>query len=656
MATSRSQTRIGRFLKAAAGLLLAVAISVSARLIFPPTADAKSYSMPHVGITAEVQTDGALSVDERRTFDFDGSFTCVWWTFDSLPAGSSLEVRGVSLTPASGSAVQLAEVPFQTQWRTSGGPGYASYSVDVAAHSVYVFFQADDERLTVDLSYVMSGAAQPHSDVAELYWQYVGSQWAEASDDVECAITLPVPVGTSAEAGENVHAWGHGPLDGNVSLNGDGTVTYTVASVPSGQFAEARITFPTEWLTAVDASAIAADEALPGILSEEQQWADQANAQRAASIALIVVCVLVALALIAWALVMFFRHGREYKPKFQEEYWRDAPDPRAQPPEIGRLWRWEAESPDDFTAAVMQLAHLGAIRMEKGSYPDARGRLVEDYCMVKVPEVADAVNPGSDPVGHAVLDMLFDKFPAGDSAATASSQQHVWFGTINKYGEKHPEEFNSAMNLFQMTLSRKVDNLDYFEPKGSMLKMVMASIAVFVALMGVFLGIWIENLVPAACGLVAGVVLFVISRFMSRMTRRGVEVRAKAAALKRWLSDFSALDERPPTDVKVWGEFMVYAYVFGIAEQVMKELRLKVPELFVEEPVGSVYVPWWFWYSPHYMHGGGPSLAGVLSSTMANTVSTVNAALSSASSGGGLGGGFSVGGGGGFGGGGGGAR
>lgn len=633
-----------------------LAAAVFLLLACPQTALAKSYSMPRVDIAAEVQPDGALQVQEQRTFDFDGSFTCVWWTFDSLPAGSSLEVTGVSLTNGSGRAVELSEVPFQTQWRSSGGPGYASYSVDVDLASVYVFFEADDEQLTVGLSYRMEGAAQAHSDVAELYWQYVGSQWAEASDDVSCTVTLPVPAGVAVQAGENVRAWGHGPLDGNVSVNDDGTVTYIVPSVASGEFAEARIAFPTDWLAGIDASDVIAGDALPGILSEEQQWADQANARRGAAVALLVGCILVALALIAWALVMFFRHGREYKPRFQEEYWRDVPDPKAQPPEIGRLWRWEKESPDDFTAEIMQLAHKGAVRMEKGSYPDARGRLVEDYCIVKVPEVADAVNAGSDPVGRAVLDMLFDKFPAGGSAATESSQQHVWFGTINKYGEKHPEEFNSAMSLFQATLSRKVDNLDYFEAKGSMLKMAMASIAVFAAVGSVVLGFWIENLVPAVAGVAAGVVLFVVSRFMSRMTRHGAEVRAKAEALKRWLTDFSALDERPPTDVKVWGEFMVYAYEFGIADQVMKELRLKVPELFVEEAADSVYVPWWFWYSPHYMHGAGVPLANALSNTVANTISTVNTALSSSSSGGGFGGGFSMGGGGGFGGGGGGAR
>lgn len=639
-----------------ASALLALALAALAILAAPQEASAKDYTMPKVDISAEVQADGTLAVDEKRTFDFDGSFTCVWWTFESLPSGSTLAIDEVSLIDPSGRSVLLEEVPFQTSWRSSGGPGFESYAVDAALKSIYVFFNVADESLTVDMGYSIDGAAQAHADVAELYWQFVGPAWAEASNNVTCTVTLPAPSGAAVQPGEDVRAWGHGPLNGEVAIEDDGTVIYTMARVVPGEFAEARITFPVSWLTALDPNAVDTTEALPGILSEEQQWADQANARRFAAWALVGFCVLVALGLIAWALVMFFRHGKEYKPEFQEEYWRDVPDPQATPAAIGRLWRWEAESPNDFTATVMELAHKGAIKMEQGTYADERGRMVQDYCMIKVPEVADSVNAGSHPAERAVLDMLFDQFPAGASALTESSQQHVWFGTINKYGEEHPQEFSDAMDQFQTMLSRKVDNLGYFEPKGSLLKMVMATVAFLTVGLGVMATVLLENFIPVVCGALAGIVLFVISRFMSRMTHQGAEVRAKAAALKRWLEDFSALDERPPTDVKVWGEFMVYAYEFGIADQVMRELQLKVPEVFAEPQMSSGVMPWWFWYSPHYAQGLGISLSQALATTITNTMSTVNAALSTSSSGGGLGGGFSMGGGGGFGGGGGGAR
>ena len=62
-------------------------------------------------------------------------------------------------------------------------------------------------------------------------------------------LALPVPQGTEVVPGENVRAWGHGPLDGKVTVNADGTVTYAVPHVAAGQFAEARVAFPVKWLT-----------------------------------------------------------------------------------------------------------------------------------------------------------------------------------------------------------------------------------------------------------------------------------------------------------------------------------------------------------------------------------------------------------------------
>ena len=153
-----------------------------------------------------------------------------------------------------------------------------------------------------------------------------------------------------------------------------------------------------------------------------------------------------------------------------------------------------------------------------------------------------------------------------------------------------------------------------------------------------------------------------IGNYLPRRSVEGNNLVAKCKALRNWLRDFSSLDERPPTDVKVWGEFMVYAYVFGIAKQVMSELQTHVPELF--EPAagtayGYGYVSWWFWYAPTHGAGGAvmPAAGDLLHTAVSNTVSTAQAAISGASgnfsSGGGFGGGFSGGGGGGFGGGGG---
>ena len=368
--------------------LLALACALVA--LAPGQAHAKSYTMPKVDIQAQVETDGALQVTEQRTFDFDGDFSAVWWAFDGLPQNASLKINGVRMAnvDADGTVVgdwtTLPSEAFVLGWRESGGPGKDSYSFDAPKNSVYVFFNASDDRRIIELDYTVVNGAQAYSDIGEVYWKYVGSQWKEASDNVTMTLALPVPQGTEVVPGENVRAWGHGPLDGKVTVNADGTVTYAVPHVAAGQFAEARVAFPVKWLTNLSPESAAlhqGENRLDTVLKEEKDWSDQANRTRVLSLAFVIGCGVVCVLLLAWALRAYFKYGREYQPRFTDEYWRDVPDPSIHPAAIGRLWRWDRESQDDFTATLMHLAHVGAIRIAAGGAGrvrahEDRGRLL----------------------------------------------------------------------------------------------------------------------------------------------------------------------------------------------------------------------------------------------------------------------------------------
>lgn len=652
-ATAAPARAVGTLLFVAACLLAAMLL-----LAAPAPAFAKSYDMTKVDISAQAATNGALHVTEQRTFEFDGTFSAVWWTFDGLPSNAKLQIDGMRMAHVGeDGAVQgewqtLPSVPFVLEWRDAGGPGSSAYSFDSPKNTVYAFFDVTDERVIIELDYTVVNGVQAYSDVAEVYWKYVGDQWEEESLDVSMTLALPVPQGVEVVPGDNVRAWGHGPLDGSLSVNADGTVTYEVPRVNAGQYAEARVVFPVKWLTnlsAESASAHSGTQRLSTVLSQEEAWADQANRQRTTSLLLVIACCAACVLVLAWAVLMFVRHGKEHEPDFKEEYWRDVPDRNMHPAVIARLWRWDRESQDDFTATLMHLSHIGAVQINKGVYekPGSFGRTkqVEDYYLTRVPAVANAV---SDPVDRAALRLLFDTIAKGDS---------LWFATINLWGEEHPQEFAQAMESWQGTLSGQVNRCDFFEMKAERLQGVMLVLAVAVVAAGFFALLSLENFLLFVFAVPTAIALAIIANYMPRRSVPGNNLVAKCKALRNWLRDFSSLDERPPTDVKVWGEFMVYAYIFGIAEQVIKALRIKVPELFVDDAMmGRGYVPWWVWYSPG-PHGGLPPVGDALRTTLSNTESVARAALSAAednfSSGGGFGGGFSVGGGGGFGGGGG---
>ncbi|WP_258552584.1 DUF2207 domain-containing protein [Paraeggerthella sp.] len=649
----------GRFALAFACL---IALAVGILACSPAYADAKSYTMPKVDIQAQVETDGSLHVVEQRAFDFSGDFTAVWWELGSgLPSNASIKINGMRMGQLgadgsiSGEWTTLKDVPFVLGWRESGGPGTDAYSFDEPKNTVYAFFNQSDTQAMIELDYTVVNGAQAYGDVGEVYWKYIGSQWAEASDNVTMTLALPVPQGTEVKAGDNVRAWGHGPLDGSVSVNADGSVTYKVPHVSAGQFAEARVVFPVKWLTnlsAKDAAAHGGAMRLDTVLKEEQSWSDQANVQRTMSLAFIVGCGVISVLLLLWGLWSYRRYGREHEPDFKDEYWRDVPDSAVHPAVIGRLWRWDRESQDDFSATLMHLAHIGAVRIDAGSYDEpglfGSSKTKGDYYITKLP-AADAV---ADPIDRAALDLLFGR--------VAEGRDSLWFGTIETYGKDHPQELLDAMQSWQGTLSAATNSQDFFEAKGKRYQGYLIALAVVMAVGGVAIWLMMENFIPLIFMLPVAIALGIIANYMPRRSVRGNNLIARCKALRNWLRDFSSLDERPPTDVKVWGEFMVYAYLFGVADQAIKQLQTTMPQLFeYDGSLGVSYMPWWFWYTGGHTSTGVamPAVGDLFQSSMANTLSSAQAALSAASgdfsSGGGFGGGFSGGGGGGFGGGGG---
>lgn len=643
-------------------LCLAFVVASLSVLAAPSTALAKSYDCPQVNITAQVQSDGSLHVVEQRMFSFDGSFSAVWWTFSDLPDNAKLRIDSMRMGivdsdgNVAGGFSALGEVPFQPSWRASGGPSGSAWSYDRAEASVYAFFDLSDVRAVFELEYTLVNGAQVYDDIAEVYWKYIPEGWDVASENVTMTIELPVPSGATVAPGDNVRAWGHGPLDGNLAVGSDGSITYEVPRVRGGQFAEARVVFPVGWLTNIDPQVARENQGvtrLDTVLSEEAGWSDKANNQRAASLFTVVAAVVLFAAILAVALFLFVRYGREHKPDFTGDYWRDVPQKGLQPAVIGRLWRWNHESPDDFTATIMHLAHTGALRIDKGAYTDPKGRLVDDYFLTCNDAVA---RKSDDPIEIATLNFLFN--------VIAQGRQSLWLGSMRIWGEANPGRFSAEMARWQGVLTAEANKHEFFEAKSRTMQTAVFAAAGLVFAVAFFVALFMENFVPAIFAVPTTVALCVIGNYMPRRTELGNNIVARAKALRNWLRDFSSLDERPPTDVRVWGEFMVYAYLFGVADNAMRELQRAVPEAFATPAasapgVASSYVPWYVWYSPGYGHNGSvmPSAVDLVSASVEGTISSVQAALSAASgsssSSGGFGGGFSGGGGGGFGGGGG---
>lgn len=658
---------------------------------------ARSYDISFTSIEAELHPDGTLDVLESRQYDFDGSFNGVMQTIGLLGRGMTLEFDGASVS-TNGTETALDVVDMQPSWRSdpaSAPKGQATY--DEGQSTFYAFHAFEDETATITFHYRIIGAGQLYMDTAELYWQFVAEGWSVPNENVELSLTLPVPEGEKAVAGDNVLIFGHGPLNGSLSLDDGRTVYASVSDVGDGDFAEVRVLLPVEWMSVQPGASNVNDyEHKQAIVEEEQEYiARDERAAREAQLRMRIgegVGLTGVLASVAAAFGIFRRHGKEYRPVFQEKYWRDVPDPNLHPAVVAQLYSW-GDSSNDIPVTLLHLANRGDIKLVH--VPDEKGRYGRhgDWGIIRTNEKIDDLTEidllvrklvfdvvgqgkkkGSKKKGNRkVLDALYESgawrqygsstgieldplAAALEPARKSHEADAVLFSDFEARAKAAPSTFEKKIKGINEAVQQEVERQQLFEKKGTTLQMVLWGVAAAVALLGFGLGVSLDLPWLYWVILIGGVIAIgSFAWFMRRRTPPANEVAAKCEALKRWLTDFSKLNEAPPSDVKKWGELMVYAAAFGVADETLAQLRAVQPAIASDPD----FLATGYWVGSMHSTFSDTSPFDTLGTSITSASSTAASEQASGSGGGGSfsfggGGGFSGGGGGGFGGGGGG--
>ena len=613
----------------------------------PPSAAAKSFECVQDNMTATVQTNGSIDIWEERTFTFEGSYSLIGYTFDP-PRDGSYELAGIWYQPDGGEKTALTQVDFETEWRDAGGPASGHFALDDPKDTVYCFADYGNKG-TLTLSYRYTNAVDVYSDVAELYWKFVPEGWDIDTGDVTLSVVLPVPTGSAIEPGNTVRAWGHGPLDGDVSIDADGTVRYTVPKVEHGTFAEARVVFPTSRGPGISASKLHDRPALDSILEEEQANARAANHKRLIVRLMYLAPAVLSLALVGISFALYLVYGREPKPQFQEKYWRDVPDKTLHPAVVGYIYRFGKSSPRDLPATLMYLGTKGIIGIERVTTENTRAlglgtKTVEDYVLRRTGNGEENL----DPLSRYALELIFEKLAKG--------KDEISLGRIREISHRNLRSFADRMERWNDRVSQAAGKGGFFDMKSDSVAGIMKGLAIAYPVLLLIAGILLLN--PGALGMglataiPAAIISFLISRKTTRRTLKGAEITARCQALRAWFKDFTNLKESTPTEIKVWGELLVYAFLFDVADEVIEALKVKQPHLWTDPQFSSTLL----WYHPSLDGGIGfrSSTDAAMSNARLSIGDAARTIISSSSDGSGGGGGFSGGGGGGFGGGGGG--
>ncbi|MGE5460078.1 MAG: DUF2207 domain-containing protein, partial [Solirubrobacterales bacterium] len=541
----------------------------TAGLWLPPIiirATEKDYHFPEVSIDATVLPNGDLQLEERRTFDFrNGPFTYAYFTVDDPQD----HVRDFSIHEL----VDGREVPVQ--------PDSASHTIVYDAFEARWSYSANDEERTWVFRYRVACAVDVWSDTAHLYWQFIGTGWDKPTSHAVITVHLPgrsrtdaarpseclpdeapAPVGpsTPVKAGDT-RAWGHGPLNGQVTIVDPQTIRYEVSDVPPASFVEGSIVFPTE---AVPTAVREKQPRLDFILAQERRWADDANALRERHDAQRrwVLVLLLALPVVMVLLVLLARLRDRIRevPKLLEQ----PPEPDAvQGALLWSAWRGHLSPRSAYRAQILRLVHLGAIEMQaEGMVTDPKDLTLHKRMeALDLPTQADQdfqmllFGTGGDAAEE--ISILHPKpRPAGNAPYTR--YRSWWDGVRARTGD--------ALRRIQKGDAR-LESTSAFILAGA-----AAGYGIWTAVWGLGgpVGWW---LVPAAV-----VCLMPALRAIPARVDRPLRERvAKLAAFRRYLLHFSDLPNAPALAVVIWDEYLEWAVALGVAGQVEKQVRALIP-------------------------------------------------------------------------------
>ena len=617
--------------------LLAFVALVTMGLWLPPIishAVEKDYHFPEVDIDATVLPNGDLVLEETRTFDFqNGPFTYAYFNVDD-PLD---HVRDFTIAERLDDGT---EVPVT--------PDYASHSIVTEGFQSQWSYSAEDDTRTWVFRYRVACAVDVYSDTANLYWQFIGSGWDKPTQHAVVTVHLPGHSAddsprpqrcdpdtgvihdvetTPLERGE-VRAFGHGPLNGEVTFVNPQTIRYDVKDIPPLSYVEGSILFPA------DAVPLAVANGQPGldrILGQERVWAEEANALRERHeterswVLYLLIGVPVALALLV--LLARYRDRVPDVPKILEQPPEDDP---VQGSVLWSAWQGHLSPQNAYRAQVLKLARLGAVEMKA----DGRVSDPKDLTLVRKMDAMDLQTELDQDFmwllfgrGEDAVDEVSVKHPKPRRAASSGTYAAWWSGVKMKSGD----------------ITRRIRKGDArLESTGA------AIIAIGAALYGIWTAVWGLGgaigwwLVPVSA-------ISLILALKAIHAKLGLEDRTRVKrleAFRTYLRDFSDLPNAPALAVVIWEQYLEWAVALGVAEEVEKQVRALVPAESLRAPVPGGPTGLAGLTAFHQFQAAAPALV-MVSMASPSSGSTSGGFGSFSSSSGFSGGGFSGGGGGG---------
>lgn len=618
---------------------------------FPVFVEARvDYDITNYFIDATILEDGDVFVKELIVLDgtFNGYIRDIVYKNDKLEYQESIDFSQSAIYNASGfkntsiyakkfSDEELSFDTFNDSFTKLTKAYYAEDAMNGEfiesgiqnGKSYKMYYEADNEVVGFLLEYTLEDVVVLHDDVAELYWTFLGSDFEDPIYDLQIKVHLP-----KEDPSDNFRAWAHGDLTGNIEFLDRQTLLATVSKVAANTAIDVRTTFDASLMNESLVSKKTNEVALDQIIEVEEARAKDANLLREKNARNLfmanILCIVYIIIILIWWIYVYFRYDREYKSSFNLKYNREFIENYNV--EVVDYLMNQVITPNAMSASILNLIYKKNIQVNELPTKNTKEKNYE-FVLVNRDQTTDTED--------VLLDFLFE---------TVGKENKFTTEELKKYaaGPKTYMNFQKSFSNWQNCVRKDGEKQNFFEKNG--LPIVSSIFLLLIAFFIIFFISYLKvDTFLALIVMALSIVFLIYSLLIRKRTKKGNEDYVRWKAFKNFLEDFGRFDIKELPEVALWEKYLVYATVFGLADQVEKAMNVKIQE-YPQGTVGAYYPTW---VDFHIAHMVSHSINHSFTSNQ-TAITNSRIASSSRSSGGGFGGGFSSGGG--FGGGGGGGR
>ena len=522
---------------------------------------------------AQINTDGSMDVTETWNIDVEDTNT-LYKTFETDNSKYS-NITNVTVKEITDNQDKKFLKTNDWAYHVQKGYYYGTNNQD-GDFEIGWGVGLDDSSASkkYEISYTVENVISKYSDYAELYWQFVGKKFEVNAKKITGTIILPSNVSSK----DDIKVWGHTEdLNGTIYATDLNKIEFEIDNFRNGRYVEVRTLFPTNLITSSGKTKNI--NILQTVIDEETKWAEEANARRKRE-QLIGNIIEIGIIIANIVLVIFFiikaikylkemKNYKKYKPSTKLEYYRDLPDEKATPGEAVFLLNNNfnefiiTDYGKVFSATLLDLTLKGFTEIRQDETE-------KDKVKIKVIE-KNTENLKSDEVQ---IYNFIKNIPSKDEEITIKDIQKAISKSETKT-KKLIEDTHSNVKE-QLINSGDFDNA----VKEQIYDKYMNKF-IYYLVAGIFI-IMFSGFTLLIAGIACIIDCILCKKIIDRvnvLTQKGIDEQEEWKGLKKYMVNFSMLDKREVPELVIWEKYLVFATAFGVADKVIKQLKLVYPNM-----------------------------------------------------------------------------